>query len=176
MSLPRSGRGTVLGSEPGARKARLARLALLGQKIAAQPVDEPAESRLLRARRKRDGLKTVPYISAAEAPDVPRQHRERGAMKRSIVQELIKPSRYVRKEALQPVGGVVTRARRCQIARPILQIAAQDVRRDQPPIEQRVETLRAAAARQAAQTRARRHRRRERAPARFEACDRAPRP
>ena len=105
-----------------------------GQKIAAQPIDQTPKRRLIRACRQRDGLKTVTYI-----PNILGQHRERGAMNRSVVQELIRTSRHVGKEALQSIGGVLTRTRRRQLTRPFLQVAVQNARRDEPSVEQRAE-------------------------------------
>src|SRR5580704_12898119 len=74
-----------------------------------------------------------------EIADVLRQHRERGAINRSVIQELIKTPGHVGKEAPQPIGGVLTRARRRQVSWPLLQITAQNARRDEPAVEQRAE-------------------------------------
>ena len=58
---------------------------------------------------------------------------------RTVVEKAVQPPWHLREQARQPVAGTPTGARRSQIPWAILQVPPHDVRRDEPPSEQRGE-------------------------------------
>ena len=75
--------------KPVPAKLFAARLAVLRQEVAAQPIDQRAKRRLrLRAVSKRQPSQAA----AAAAPDVGRQHRELRMTHRAVVEERVEPA------------------------------------------------------------------------------------
>ena len=138
MTLPRVGRVAGVGGEAGAGELLAARLAFLGEKVRAQPIDQRAERRL-GLTRVHCGLRVADcgLRHPAQPLQIAREHRELRVMAGTVVQERVEPAAGNGERLAQASCRGLARDGRRQIARPFLQKPAQRVRRHQTPIQQR---------------------------------------
>src|SRR6185436_3922312 len=124
--------GVAIGRrEAGAHEVLAARQTVLLEEVRAQTVDEPAQRRLPGPAGE------IAVVARAQAPDVAGQHRELRMADGTVIEEEVDAGPDAGEQAAQPFGRVATGNGSREVARSVLQISAQRLRRHEPSTEQR---------------------------------------